>query len=272
MTALARCEDLGDRLVVINANVGKRNALSEEYLSALRISLERANDDPAIRAVLLKGEGGYFCSGGDLQMLKGRLELSYEERQQKIDLLHNTIRAIVSCTKPVIAVVEGGAAGAGVSIALACDFVVASEQASFTLAYVKAGLVPDGGASYHLMQLLPRALLMRMAILAEPVSATRLHELGAISQVAHEDKVMAEAMALVDALSKGPQATQTAIKAMINQADENSLDDQLNYERDAMASALGSPEGVEGIQAFLGKRSPRFSNLGRADVIDGKLT
>lgn len=261
MTALAYVEDLGDRLIVVNANVGKRNALTPEYYTVLTDALDLARTEPRITSVILRGDGGFFCAGGDLNMLASRRALSRPDRLRKIEDLHDIIRAIMDCPKPVVAAVEGGAAGAGVSLAFACDMVVAEQKATFTVAYVKAGLVPDGGITSTLTAHLPRALVMRMALLGEQVSAERLYELGALTQIAPAGAVLQATSALCDQIALGPSATHGAIKQLINAAQTTTMRDQMDAERDAMADAVVAPEAVEGIDAFLAKRSPAFDRL-----------
>jgi len=258
VTALARMEDLGDRLIVVNANVTRRNALSPEYYGVLGDALALAAREPRITSVLLRGEGGFFCAGGDLGMLAERRTQPRAVRLAAIESLHDVVRAIVACPKPVIAVVDGGAAGAGVSIAFACDLIVAGEEASFTVAYVRAGLVPDGGLTRTLLERLPAAFAARMALLGEPVPARRLHALGAINEIADAGGAFASATRLADALARGPAATQTSIKRLLRAA-AGPLEAQLDRERDAMADAVASAEAAEGIGAFLGKRAPDFA-------------
>ena len=134
MTEKFRHEMTGACLTIWNCNPTMRNALSPEYYQGLLDGLSRAATDPSIAAVVLAGEGGFFCSGGDLNTLKLRREMSEEERRTQIENLSKIIRTIKECPKPVIAAVEGGAAGAGLSIAMACDMVLAGESAKFTLA------------------------------------------------------------------------------------------------------------------------------------------
>ncbi|MGR3463551.1 oxepin-CoA hydrolase, alternative type [Limimaricola sp.] len=259
--SLARIEDLGDRLVVWNLNAARRGALSPEYYAVLHEALMQAAYTPRIVSVILASEGGFFCSGGDLTVLATRAAQTEAERRGNIDKLHDLVRAIIGCPKPVIAAVEGGAAGAGLSLALACDFTVAAEGARFTAAYVKAGLVPDAGLTHLLSRLLPRAMAARMVLLGEPVASERLHALGALSELVQEGESHAAAMALADRLAQGPSATQGAIKALLNSAASNDVFSQLDAERDAMARAQGSPEAAEGIGAFLDKRPPDFEKL-----------
>lgn len=261
MSAKVALEDFGDRLIVTNRNEAQRNPLSEELYRKLGTALEQANAEHRIKAVILTGAGRFFCSGGNLNKLKERSTLSFEARQQKIDELQDLIRAIQTCRKPVIAAVEGGAAGAGVSLALACDFLVASSAAQFTLSYVKAGLTPDGGVTAGLLQALPRALVSEMCLLAKPVSAERLHMLGVINAVSDEGGAMSSAMAIADHLANGPVNTIGDIKDLLTRGLDAPRDQQLDHERDAIARALVAPEGQEGMNAFLNKLRPNFKEL-----------
>lgn len=256
--ALARVEERGDRVLAINMNVTRRGALSDDFYAAMHDALERARQ-PHIRAVIITAEGGYFCAGGDLNAIIKRRGLSDAERREGIDRgLHKAVRLIRDCPVPVIAAVEGGAAGAGLSIALACDLIVASEGAKFIAAYVKAGLVPDGGLTAHLARTLPRPLAMEMCLLARPVLAEQMAALGVVNQVVPAGQVDAAAHALVDALARGPREAQGVIRAVLSTAYDSAEAEQLERERNAMARAIGAPEAGEGIAAFLEKRQPDF--------------
>ncbi|MBE1283868.1 MAG: enoyl-CoA hydratase [Rhodobacteraceae bacterium] len=258
MTALARMEDQGDRAVVVNMNAARRGALSEDLYGAINTALDLARED-RIRAVLLTSEGGFFCAGGDLNVLIDRRKLTEAERRDKVDLLHDLIRGIRACPVPVIAAVDGGAAGAGASLALACDLIVAEEGAKFTAAYVKAGLVPDAGLTASLARMLPRPLAMDMCLLARPVTAEQLLTLGAVNAVAPTDQVLGKAQALADRLAQGPRQAQRVIRRLVATAYEREEAAQLDAERDAMAAAAGGEEAAEGIAAFLEKRPPKFT-------------
>lgn len=256
--ALARVDDLDDRLVVVNMNTARRGALSPDLYAAIRDAVKRA-EDGRVRAVILTSEGGFFCAGGDLNLLNERRTLPEAERRTKVEMLHDVVRAIRSCPVPVIAAVEGGAAGAGASLALACDLIVASNTAKFTASYVKAGLVPDGGLTASLARSLPRPLAMEMCLLARPVSADRMAQLGAITAAVEAGTAYDAAMALTDELALGPRQCQLAIRTLVSSAYNAHEAAQLDAERDAMAAAQGSAEAAEGISAFLAKRTPRFS-------------
>jgi len=250
-------EDRGDRAVVVNMNMDRRGALSPDLYAAIKDALELAKEE-RIRAVLLTAEGGFFCAGGDLNVLIARRDLSEPERRDKVDELHDLVRGIRDCPVPVIAAVDGGAAGAGASLALACDLIVAAEGAKFTAAYVKAGLVPDAGLTASLSRLLPRPLAMEMCLLARPVTAERMLTLGAINAVVPAGEVDHTAHALADALAKGPRQAQSTIRRLVSDAYETAEAQQLDAERNAMAAAAGGSEAAEGIAAFLEKRAPRF--------------
>ncbi|NUH66477.1 enoyl-CoA hydratase/isomerase family protein [Sulfitobacter sp. S0837] len=253
----ARIEDQGDRLIVWNGNAVKRGALTPALYDAIADAMTLAQE-PRIRAVILTSEGRFFCAGGDLNVLIERRKMTEPERRERVDALHDLVRAIRACPVPVIAAVEGGAAGAGLSLALACDMIVACEDAQFTAAYVKAGLVPDAGLTASLARLLSRPLAMEMCLLGRPVMAMRFAELGAVNRICPNGKALEEAQMLADTLAAGPRVAQGTIRQLVAQAYETDEADQLNAERNAMAHAAGGDEAAEGIAAFLEKRKPRF--------------
>ncbi len=253
----ARLEDAGDRLIIWNGNAAKRGALTPELYDVIAQAMEQASD-PRIRAVILTSEGDFFCAGGDLNVLIERRTLDETARREKVDDLHDLVRALRACPVPVIAAVKGGAAGAGASLALACDFIVAENDAMFIAAYVKAGLVPDAGLTASLARLLPRPLAMEMCLLARPLSADRLVSLGVVNVAAPGELVLSEAHVIADALAAGPRNAQSAIRTLVASAYDQSEAAQLDAERDAMAHAAGGPEAAEGIAAFLEKRPPDF--------------
>ncbi|WP_108501959.1 oxepin-CoA hydrolase, alternative type [Paracoccus indicus] len=257
------CEisDLGDRLVVENRNAARRNALTHEFYDGLHEALQMAADQPRIGAVILMGEGDFFCAGGDLNTLITAQQMDEDQRRARIDALNDLIRAIVHCPRPVIAVVEGGAAGAGLSLALACDMVIAAHDAKFTAAYVNAGLVPDGGLTAALGAALPPQIAAEMCLTGQPVTAERLHALGVVNQLTEPGEAIMAAMTLADRLAKGPADAQAAIKRLLTGWHATAFEAQLAAERDAMAHALAAREAGEGITAFLAKRPPDFRRL-----------
>lgn len=264
---MENCEiiDKGTHLVVVNTNPRRRNALSAGFYAGLRAALDQAAADPRIAAVVLTGAEGFFCAGGDVNLLMTAQTMSEDARRARIGDLAGLIAGIMDCPRPVIAAVEGGAAGAGFSLSMACDLIVAAEQADFTAAYVTAGLVPDGGLTGSLVGALPPALAAELCLTGRPVAATRLHALGAINAVVRAGEALAAAEAMAVGLAQGPAVAQAAIKALIVGARRQLMDRQLAAEVAPMAAALAAPEAAEGIAAFLGKRPPDFARLRRGD-------
>jgi enoyl-CoA hydratase/carnithine racemase len=254
----ARLEDRGDRLIIWNGNSAKRGALSPSLYQVINDAMEQALQ-PRIRSVILTSEGSFFCAGGDLNVLIERRQLSEEQRRGRVDLLHDLIRGIRACPVPVIAAIEGGAAGAGLSLALACDMITAARGSRFTAAYVKAGLVPDGGLTAALARALPRQLTMEMCLLARPLSAEDLCQHGVVSKLCDAGEALDQALALSDQLSAGPRQAQGQIRQLVASAYDCAEAEQLDAERNAMAYAAGADEAAEGIAAFLEKRRAQFS-------------
>lgn len=235
-----------------------RNTLSEGLITAAVEALATAEEDREIRAVVLTGAGGHFCAGGNLQAMIARREAGREAQARMLALLNGWIEALRSCPKPVIAAVEGAAAGAGFSIAMACDLVVASEEARFMLSYAKLGLTPDGGATWHLGRALPRQLLQQWIWLAEPVSARQLEQYGLVNRVAAAGQALAEARQIGTQLAMmAPNAIASA-KELVQRLPEATFASQLGAERDHFIENLFHANAAEGIAAFLGKRAPRF--------------
>lgn len=252
---LARLEEDGACLTIINANAARRGALSPDLYQAIRSALSRA-EQPHIRAIVFASEGGFFCSGGDLNTLKERSALSLQERREKVQELHDLVSGLRNAPVPVIAAVEGGAAGAGLSLALACDMIIASAGAQFTASYVKAGVVPDAGLTSALSRMLPRQMVNEMCLLARSISAERMVALGVVNALA--DDPLAQARELAAEFAKGPRKAQGVIKSLVAQAYETSEQEQLIAEREAMIRAVVDTEAKIGIAAFLDKTTPVY--------------
>ncbi|MCL5775946.1 enoyl-CoA hydratase family protein [Limibaculum sp. FT325] len=248
----------GAVLTVTNNDPATRNALGWEFYDGFREIVEEAADDPRTRAIVLTGAGGFFCSGGNVAVLAERAKASHAVRRASVEKLHGMIRAMRACPKPIVAAIEGGAAGAGVSMALACDLIVAARDAYLSVAYVRIGLTPDGGATAMLARALPRALVAEMVMTGDRVSVERLHPLGLVNRLTNPGAALAEAEALAARLADGPPEALAAGKSLISEAAEAPFDTQLNSEAAAIAEALGGAEAAEGIAAFLEKRKPRW--------------
>lgn len=253
--------DRDTHLVVVNDNPARRNALTSGFYAGLTEALSQAAAQPRIAAVVLTGAAGFFCAGGDLTVLIGAQQMDEPTRRAAVEDLQSLIGAIIDCPRPVIAAVEGGAAGAGFSLAMACDMVLAARDAQFTASYVNAGLVPDGGLTGSLSAALPPALVAELCLMGRPVEAARLHALGAINGLTDSGAALDGAEEIARRLARGPAAAQAAIKALLSGARRELMRGQLQAEVAPMATALASAEAAEGIAAFLGKRAPDFASL-----------
>ncbi|NBT54683.1 MAG: enoyl-CoA hydratase [Betaproteobacteria bacterium] len=248
----------GQTLVLTIANPEYRNALGPEIYAAGQDALSMASKDAGIRSIVITGDGGVFSAGGNLQRLQANRAQAPEVQAQSIEGLHQWIKSIAHCPKPVIAAVEGAAAGAGFSLALACDLLVAADDAVMVMAYSSVALSPDGGGSWSLAQALPRQLVTELLMCGNRISAQRLHELGVVNQVGPRGTALQMAMALAEGLNaRAPNALASA-KTLTRQACANGLDQQLDHERDHFVRNLHHANADIGITAFLNKTTPTY--------------
>lgn len=235
----------------------KLNAFNEEMHLALRAGFEQAHADETVRAVLLTGAGRGFCAGqdlGDRDPKKGVPDLGHT-----IETYYNPLlRLIRSLEKPVICAVNGVAAGAGANIAFACDITLAARSARFIQAFAKIGLVPDSGGTWSLPRLIGEARAKALTLTAEPLGAETAADWGLIWRAVDDDKLMEEATALATRLAAGPTRGLGMTKRAIQAAATNSLDEQLDLERNLQREAGRSADYAEGVSAFLEKRKPEF--------------
>jgi enoyl-CoA hydratase/carnithine racemase len=245
-------------LVLTLSNPGARNALHPDMYAAAIETLSTAERDNSVRAVILTGADNFFCAGGNLNRLLENRNKDKSVQAESIDNLHSWIQAIRDCPKPVIAAVEGAAAGAGFSLALACDLIVAGASAKFVMAYVKVGLTTDGGASWFLTQALPRQLATEILIEGKPVSASRLHELGLVNKLVPDGSALDTAYAWADELAtQSPNAVER-LKSLVQEAQRNSLAQHFEAEKLNFVESLHHRDAQEGISAFLEKRKPNY--------------
>ena len=237
----------------------KLNAFNEDMHLAFRAALEAARDDDGCRAVLLTGAGRGFCAGqdlGDRDPAKGEVPDLGETLRT---FFNPNIRLIRDMPKPIIAAVNGAAAGAGANIALACDIVLAARNAKFLQAFARIGLIPDAGGSWTLTQLVGPARARGLAMLAEPLSADVAAEWGLIWKAVDDEVLMAEATDMAARLANGPTTGLTLTKQAILAATESTLEEQLDREAELQARAGTTADYREGVSAFLEKRAPRFT-------------
>src|SRR5438105_6347710 len=250
--------DAGVETITLN-RPEKLNALNPEMHAQLRAALERATDDPQIRALLLTGAGRGFCTGQDLA------ERDVSAGAAPIDLsvslgshYNPLVRRLRSLPKPIVCAVNGVAAGAGANLALACDLVIAARSATFVQAFARLGLVPDSGGTFFLPRLVGTARAMGLALLAEPLTAERAEQWGLIWKVVDDARLPDEAASIARALATRPTKGHGLLKKAMYASAANTLDAQLELERDLQREAGFSEDYREGVSAFKEKRTPRF--------------
>jgi enoyl-CoA hydratase/carnithine racemase len=233
------------------------NALTVPVKVALREALERLAVDRAVRAVILTGAGRAFCAGQDLAERErpdaAPLDVELRERYNPI------ILALRSMGQPVIAAVNGVAAGAGASIAFACDLRVAAEDARFVLAFGRIGLVPDSGATWFLPRLIGQARAAELALVGEPISADEALRIGLVSRVVPNDELLPQARALADRIAAGAPMAVALTKGALERAASIDLETALEGEAKLQGIAGASADHAEGLAAFREKRAPRFT-------------
>jgi 2-(1,2-epoxy-1,2-dihydrophenyl)acetyl-CoA isomerase len=235
------------------------NALNVELKVALREALERAGADPAVRAVVLTGAGRGFCVGQDLREHADGLDAGDTELSTVEEHYNPLVLAITEMPKPVVAAVNGAAAGAGASLAFACDFRVAADSASFLMAFARVGLGPDTGASWTLPRLVGYGRAMAMLMLAEPVSAVQALEMGLVNIVVPAAEVSATGAELAGRLAAGPTAAYAGIKRALAAAAVSDLPTALATEAAVQAACGRTEDHRAATAAFLAKQQPAFT-------------
>lgn len=259
MTAELRSTTEGRTMVLTISNPSLRNALDPAMYAAGIEALNGAESSSEIRSVVIVGEGAWFCAGGSLQRLQANRQQSPSVQAESIEGLHNWIDSIRTFPKPVIAAVEGAAAGAGFSLALACDLVVAARDAVFAASYSNVALSPDGGLSWHLAQALPRQLASEWLMGGERIAASRLHALGLVNELADSGQALTTALQLAERLGARAPNALASIKELLAEAPGATLPTQLAHERDHFVRNLHHPNAGVGIEAFLSKQTPRYA-------------
>ncbi|MDR6869411.1 2-(1,2-epoxy-1,2-dihydrophenyl)acetyl-CoA isomerase [Bosea sp. BE125] len=234
------------------------NSFNEAMHQALAAALDEASADERCRAVLLTGTGRGFCTGQDLSDRLGGD--GPHDLGATIEAFYNPlVRRLRALRKPVICAVNGVAAGAGANVAFACDIVLAARSAKFIQSFVKVGLVPDSGGTFFLPRLVGSARARGLAMLAEPLPAETAEAWGLIWKTVEDATLQEEAERLTAHLATQPTQGLSLIKQALDAAQENSLDEQLDLERDFQRKAGRTPDYREGVSAFMEKRPPRFS-------------
>ncbi len=248
----------GQTMVLTLSNPEHRNALGPEMYAAGVEALNAAETNPEVRSVVITGEGSIFRAGGNLQRLQNNRQQPPEVQAQSIEGLHSWIEAIRTFPKPVVAAVEGPAAGAGFSLALACDLIVAATNSVFVMAYSSIALSPDGGGSWSLSRLVPRQLATELLMCGERIGAERLHQMGIVNRLTEPGHALQQALAWTAQLNARAPNALASVKELLGEADGSTLNAQLARERDHFVKNLHHANAGIGIGAFLNKETPKY--------------
>jgi 2-(1,2-epoxy-1,2-dihydrophenyl)acetyl-CoA isomerase len=235
------------------------NALDLTMMRELMEAAIACDEDPSIRAILIDSEGRLFCAGGDLAEFARAGDGLAKLLKEATVYLHAAISRLVRTRAPVIAAVQGHAAGAGFSLAMACDLVLAATSARFTMAYTRAGLVPDGGSTYFLPRLIGRRRTLELMLTNRTLSAEEALGWGLVSRVVADDQLADEARYLAREIALGPTGAFGGVKRIVLRSESETLESQMEIEARAIADAARSADGQEGIRAFLAKRPAKFT-------------
>lgn len=247
----------GYRVVTLN-RPERLNAFNDAMHEDLRAAIDDAEGDEDCRALLLTGAGRAFCAGQDLN---DRLLAPNEKPvpRESLEKYYNPlVRRLRALPFPVVAAVNGAAAGAGVNIALACDIVIAAQSASFTQSFARIGLIPDSGGTFFLPRLIGDARARALMLIAQQLSAERAAEWGMIWRCIEDKQLMPEAIRTCVHFASAPTQGLALIKRALDASAANTLDEQLDVERDLQREAVMSPDYAEGVRAFMDKRPPQF--------------
>ncbi|MGE4012310.1 MAG: enoyl-CoA hydratase-related protein [Alphaproteobacteria bacterium] len=252
--------DVADGLATLTLNRPERlNAFNRQLLIDLKAAWAKIADDKAIRAVLLTGAGRGFCAGADLAAAAQEKSAGPRDAGAILEEFYNPmILKMRGLGKPIVAAVNGPAAGAGMSLALACDIVLAAKSASFLQAFARIGLMPDAGSTWLLPRLVGDARARALAMLAPQIGADEALKLGLVWQVVDDAALMGEARKIAMQLAEGPSLAYAGIKRAIGAAWGNDLPQGLQLERELQSKVSGSDDFEEGVKAFLGKRKANY--------------
>jgi 2-(1,2-epoxy-1,2-dihydrophenyl)acetyl-CoA isomerase len=239
------------------------NALNEEMMQELSSTLDRAANDPYVRCLLLKGAGASFMAGGDVKMFHQELAKSPAELhrrfQEFVGALHPLIEKLANLRVPLVAAVQGAVAGFGVSLTMLCDFVIISDDAYFTLAYIHLGTTPDGSSTWFLPRMVGLRRAKEIALLGERIPSAEAVALGLAYKVVPRASLETEATNFAARLAAGPTRAYGNTKALLNASFNRGLREQMDAEVVSFAECASNPDFAEGVKAFVERRKASFS-------------
>jgi 2-(1,2-epoxy-1,2-dihydrophenyl)acetyl-CoA isomerase len=252
--------DIRDHIATLTFNRPQvRNAMDYDLMIALKANTEAILDDDNVRAVIVRGARGAFMAGGDISQFHESIDSLPALITKEAREFHYSILALRRMAKPVLAVVEGPCAGAGISMMAACDLAIASEDAMFTLAYSNLGASPDGGSSYFLPRILGTRKALELAFLPDRFDAATALNLGLVNWVVPKGELEARVATVAKRLANGPTVAFAKTKALMNQSLDMSIEAQLEAEVQAFADCARTDDIREGVMAFVEKRKPSFT-------------
>jgi 2-(1,2-epoxy-1,2-dihydrophenyl)acetyl-CoA isomerase len=251
--------DVRDNVAHITLNRPEAaNSINEEMGKDLMHAALRCDEDPEIRAVLISGAGKIFSGGGDLKAFSARGNQLPYHIKEVTTYLHAAMSRLTRMDAPVVAAVHGAVAGAGMSIAIACDIVVAAETTRFMVAYTRAGLVPDGSSTYFLPRIIGLKRALELTLTNRMFSAQEALQWGLVTRVVPDNELLAQASAIAVQLAAGPTRAYGISKRLLHSGWTETLETQMENESQAIANSARTADAREGITSFLEKRPPKF--------------
>lgn len=248
-----------DQVVVITLyRPAEANGLNTALASELALAAQACADDTSVKAVIVTGQGRFFCAGGDVKEMSTYADNVAAGLKHLADNLHRALATFARMSAPVIMAVNGTAAGAGFSLAISGDLVLISESAKMTMAYTNTGLSPDGGSSYYLPRLVGVRKAQELMFTNRVLSANEALDWGLVNRVLPEDELMDNARELAQMFATGAAGANASIKKLLMMTFNNGLETQLEIESEYIARCAGTKDGWEGISSFVEKRPPSF--------------
>jgi len=251
--------DVKDHVAHITLNRPEAlNAINREWAWDLMHAILQCDEDPTIRAVVISGAGSHFCAGGDLKSFTAQGKGLPLHIKEVTTYLHAAISRMVRMKAPVVAAVHGYAVGAGMSLALACDFVLAARSARFSVAYTRVGLTPDGSMSYFLPRTVGLKRAIELTLSNRMLTAEEAFGLGIVTRVVPGEELLAQASQLAIQLASGPSKSFGAAKRLMRTGWNETLETQMENESRTIADIARTEDTQEGIAAFVAKRTPKY--------------